>query len=562
MSSVWNRPSSWDVSWDNGDSLGVEKGDFDGWDNTVQGMPCTGNNESMDTRSSGHDAQHTTTPDESGDFACRVCGETGHFARQCPNLQTQACYNCGEEGHTKADCPNRRKVQSCFNCGDEGHSKADCPNPHKPMGECYNCGQEGHSKADCPNPRKPMGACFNCGQDGHSKADCPNPSVFKGACRICSQEGHPASACPERPVDICKNCRGEGHIARDCKENRKFDLNHVADRLPEEAWGMMKKASDEKDIVDFREAVQVYSKAVPDATYAEIEKKMRGETFKVFLIALEKEREDVLSLIDLQGQLDREYLVGFFFSDKPMRANQEQRWPRDSDENLERLANAGLPYDRQVTKCWNCGEMGHSARACKQDRAEVEKTEIKCNNCESIGHRVRDCKEKRRSKYGCRNCGVEGHEARDCPESPAATDIECRRCNEVGHFAKDCPNQPERVPRTCRNCGSEDHLARECDQPRNPDMMICRNCEKSGHAARDCPEPKDWSKVKCNQCGEMGHTVRRCPQPEALNVPEENEAIGDGGDEPDYGRGRSGQADYDHGGEVENVRQQMEDVAW
>jgi hypothetical protein len=44
-----------------------------------------------------------------------------------------------------------------------------------------------------------------------------------------------------------------GHLAKDCKENRKFDLGHIADRLPEEAWTMMKKASDEKDMDDFRE---------------------------------------------------------------------------------------------------------------------------------------------------------------------------------------------------------------------------------------------------------------------------------------------------------------------
>lgn len=48
-----------------------------------------------------------------------------------------------------------------------------------------------------------------------------------------------------------------GHLAKDCKENRKFDLSHIADRLPEEAWAMMKKASDEKDMDDFREVTLV-----------------------------------------------------------------------------------------------------------------------------------------------------------------------------------------------------------------------------------------------------------------------------------------------------------------
>lgn len=30
-------------------------------------------------------------------------------------------------------------------------------------------------------------------------------------------------------------------------------MGHIADHLPEEAWAMLKKASDEKDMDDFRE---------------------------------------------------------------------------------------------------------------------------------------------------------------------------------------------------------------------------------------------------------------------------------------------------------------------
>ncbi|KAJ5976062.1 zinc knuckle transcription factor (CnjB) [Penicillium waksmanii] len=484
---------------------------------------------------------------------CRNCGEPDHFARNCPDNNGggggggggggRACFNCGEEGHNKSDCPQPRKsMGACYNCGEEGHSKNDCPRPRKSMGACYNCGEEGHSKNDCPQPRKAMGVCYNCGEVGHNKSDCLQPRIFKGTCRICNQEGHPAATCPEKPVNICRNCKAEGerspsrlptylktknvyicvtgHQSKDCKANRKFDLNQVADKLPEEAWAMMKGASEEKEIGEFRDALQIYAKACPDETFQTIGKKMRDESFKISLIALEKPTEDVISLIDLQGKLDRQYVVGFFYSDKPQRANLRERWPETPEDNLERLQNAGLPYDRQVMKCRNCGEMGHSARACKQEPVAFEKTEIKCNNCGELGHRVRDCTQPRKSRFGCRNCGSEEHEARECPEPRSADDVECRRCNEKGHFAKDCPNSAPREPRTCRNCGSTEHIARECDQPANPDNMICRNCDGKGHAARDCPEPKNWSKVKCNRCSNMGHTVRRCPEPE----PEANEA--------------------------------------
>lgn len=43
-----------------------------------------------------------------------------------------------------------------------------------------------------------------------------------------------------------------GHLAKDCKENRKFDTDNIPDMSAEEAWAEMKKASDEKDLDDFR----------------------------------------------------------------------------------------------------------------------------------------------------------------------------------------------------------------------------------------------------------------------------------------------------------------------
>ncbi|KAK5796065.1 hypothetical protein VI817_005350 [Penicillium citrinum] len=455
-----------------------------------------------------------------------------------PRRSPTGCYNCGEPGHSKADCPEPRKqTGACYNCGEEGHSKADCPEPRKQTGACFNCGDTGHSKADCPEPRKQTGACYNCGEEGHNKVNCPKPRVFKGTCRICSQEGHPAVDCPEKPADICRNCKAEGHQTKVCQANRKFDLNHVADKLPEEAWDLMKAASDEKEIGSFREALQIYSKSCPEETFESIGKKMRDENFNIHLIALTKPPEDVISLIDLQGQLDREFVVGFFFSDKAQRANLRERWPTSTEENIERLQNAGLPYDRQIMKCRNCGELGHSARGCKQERATIERTEIKCTNCGELGHRMRDCKASRKSRFGCRNCGSERHEAKECPNPRSAENVECRRCKEKGHFAKDCPIAAPREPRTCRNCGYGYDTNKETRQNRGslsknhaapPNISyetvtilqtpliwsVATAMSVRGHAARACPQPKNWAKVKCNRCGQMGHTVKRCTEPE------------------------------------------------
>lgn len=45
----------------------------------------------------------------------------------------------------------------------------------------------------------------------------------------------------------------------ECTENRKFDLNGIPDKLPEEAWAAMKAASDSKDLGEYREVSQTSS---------------------------------------------------------------------------------------------------------------------------------------------------------------------------------------------------------------------------------------------------------------------------------------------------------------
>lgn len=251
-----------------------------------------------------------------------------------------------------------------------------------------------------------------------------------------------------------------------------------------------------------------------------------GKLYKVGCVEIEAEQSffqmkdhgDTLTNVNLQGEVDKKYTIGYFLSDKPQRPALIARWPKDSTENLKRLVDAGIPMDRGIEKCHNCEQLGHTARHCKQEKREYgDRPIVKCALCGEEGHRVRDCTQERKQPGGaktCRNCGSEDHMAKDCPD---------------------------REKRTCRNCGSEDHIAKDCDQARDPSTIQCHNCDAMGHISKACPKPRDWSRVICKRCGEKGHGEKRCkkPAPEEdtgrgwnENAAFEGETNGDGWDNP------------------------------
>ena|SRR2546423_7524126 len=69
------------------------------------------------------------------------------------------------------------------------------------------------------------------------------------------------------------------------RTDRVVDLQHV-DKTEAEAWNCTKQASDEYDITDFKEALQVLIKACPDMTYTKLEKDFRNRGLNVYLIGL------------------------------------------------------------------------------------------------------------------------------------------------------------------------------------------------------------------------------------------------------------------------------------
>jgi hypothetical protein len=135
-----------------------------------------------------------------------------------------------------------------------------------------------------------------------------------------------------------------------CENPRKIDYSAVEDVPAEVAWEQIRAAAEDRDIDDIKEAAQKYFKACPDATYVDMEGAFRTQDFKVYLIAIEKELAMTYTNMDLQGNLDKKYTVTWRLSDKPSRPKENDFWPASPEENLERLADAGVPVDRGVPK--------------------------------------------------------------------------------------------------------------------------------------------------------------------------------------------------------------------
>jgi hypothetical protein len=229
----------------------------------------------------------------------------------------------------------------------------------------YSCNQTGHFAHACPD--KPAGGgltgeCFNCGEIGHNKADCTNPRVereFTGTCNACGVEGHAARNCPTNPIK-CKLCDKVGHKALECKERRMVDWTGVPELEAEEAWAKLIDAAKEKDLDGFRTCLRAYARStVDDFSLPDVEAALREDGLPVFLIAKQQEIPVNMTVVDLIGNSEREFVLTIQLSEKPRRAKLAQGWPENAEKNLERLASAGFVQDRGVPLCINCGELGH-----------------------------------------------------------------------------------------------------------------------------------------------------------------------------------------------------------
>ncbi|KAK0774305.1 hypothetical protein LTR91_003704 [Friedmanniomyces endolithicus] len=363
--------------------------------------------------------------------------------------------------------------------------------PHD--GGCRNCGDPAHFVRDCPT--KPPMACYNCGEQDHMSAECTKERVER-ECYGCHKTGHLRSECPDQPAKTCNICKGD-HIAAECTVSRMtayIDGLGIPDMPADDAWKMLEAADADKDVDDIRTAMLAYAKAHPAVTFEELESVFRGSEFNTHLIAKQQEVADTHTIVNVQGQIDQEFVVSIQFSAEPRRKAFAEGWPETPEINMERLTKAGITMDRMSS--------GTQAATARRRSASVRRGSLPARIVRARAitpETAQTLASSPGSRWSARIAVSTAHATLndDLRHLLTAPHIDS---GETGHKAADCPN--ERV-------------------------LLCYNCDARGHSKMDCPEPRrkvDWSTVQCGTCKEMGHSYKRCPQ-----APKEDEEGGDAG---------------------------------
>ncbi|MCJ1307699.1 hypothetical protein MMC25_001347 [Agyrium rufum] len=320
----------------------------------------------------------------------------------------------------------------------------------------------------------------------------------------------------------------KGHKAMDCKEKRAFDWTNVEEKSAEEGWKSLHKADAERDLDDLREAIKVYVKAVPDTTWDQLEKGFRANKFNTYIIASEKETLDTWTIIDLQGNLDRTYTVGFYFSPICQRKALKEAWPTSAEDNVERLTNAGIPMDRGVPKCNRCEQSEIAPKS--QERLNVPRSiALFVMRMATV---LATVKRSATTLSPARTARSE-----DIPKTIVRSHAQPKELN-AGSVTKPVISHEtaQLIPALVATAG-EGHVAKDCVEPKNMANVTCRNCEETGHFSKECPKPRDYSKVECNNCKQKGHTSVRCKEPKLEDA---DGGAGGGGDDPFSSGGPSG----------------------
>ncbi|KAG0471172.1 hypothetical protein HPP92_015718 [Vanilla planifolia] len=170
------------------------------------------------------------------------------------------------------------------------------------------------------------------------------------------------------------------------------------------------------------------------------------------------------------------------------------------------------PGDSKWETCYNCGEEGHTAASCNEERRQRP-----CFVCGMFGHTAKHCTQ----GQDCFICRRRGHLAKDCPDkqkSNCQDSLLCLRCGYFGHDMTSCrnnytPNDLKEIQ--CYVCNKYGHICCVDYLENGPRQVSCYNCAESGHSGQGCAkhmgdQDAAATPTLCYRCGQEGHFARGC----------------------------------------------------
>ncbi|KAJ8525069.1 hypothetical protein ON010_g16047 [Phytophthora cinnamomi] len=210
---------------------------------------------------------------------------------------------------------------------------------------------------------------------------------------------------------------------------------------------------------------------------------------------------------------------------------------KNAEDGRKRKENRYFVTDL-ATKCFHCGEVGHMASVCMNDKLQPPCyycalrghqfwacPNLPCINCLQLGHQERDCSNRALDIDPCGVCGRAGHIEDDCDNVGRQELLTCMVCTKVGHLQ--CVPVPPPADRRvyCPHC-AKNHTLEECDTYREPaatnfatrtasgrTVQTCYECNEAGHIAAECPVRLNGygrNRGNCFKCGQPGHFAADC----------------------------------------------------
>ena len=131
-------------------------------------------------------------------------------------------------------------------------------------------------------------------------------------------------------------------------------------------------------------------------------------------------------------------------------------------------------------KCYNCGQIGHSAQNCSKN--------IICHKCKKSGHISKNCPLNKNNNINNNNINLNINNNNNNNETG---EIKCYNCGKTGHKVRECPNKRGKF---CYICGKSGHFKSQC-----PDKNK-KNKEKKEEKEEDKINIEDNNNLNCPIC--------------------------------------------------------------